>query len=181
MPVLFELLSPPAHFPREIMTPIVDIMAKKAKAPFKEMKAIAKECTECLDDEDSLSFFPSLPRIRRRRYYSADVEAKDAHCTKLYRGHPSLMPGLFTLLCPHGMYENPVECFEDKLFMVTGICYGFQAMRFLESPNTPFTIIYERFPEGIQFTNVNAKGREDAGKFIHNQAFTQIYQYTCTF
>ena len=59
------------------------------------------------------------------------------------------------------MYENPVECFEDKLFMVTGICYGFQAMRFLESPNTPFTIIYERFPEGIQFTNVNAKGREE--------------------
>lgn len=94
------------------MTPLLRVMAKKAKAPFEEMNAFAREHTECLDDEDSLSFFPSLPRIRKRRYYSADVEAKDTHCTKLYRGHPSLMPGLFTLLCPHGMHANPVECFE---------------------------------------------------------------------
>lgn len=30
----------------------------------------------------------------------------------------------------------------------TGICYGFKVMRFAESPDVPFTVIYERFPTG---------------------------------
>ena len=29
-----------------------------------------------------------------------------------------------------------------------GICYGFQVMRYHESPNTPFTVIYTRFVKG---------------------------------
>ena len=104
MPILFELLSSADNFPREIMARILNIMMNKAMAPFEEVKSIPTECiTPLPDDEDSLSFFPSLPKVRKWRYYSADVEAKDSLCTKLYRGHPSLMPGLFTLLCPHGI------------------------------------------------------------------------------
>lgn len=30
-----------------------------------------------------------------------------------------------------------------------GICYGFQVLRVCESPNIPFTLLYERFTEGI--------------------------------
>ena len=85
------------------MAPIFNVMAKKATAPFENVKPSAKECIEVLDDEDTLSFFPSLPKLRRRRCYAADVDVKDTFCTKVYRGHPSLMPGLFTLLCPHGI------------------------------------------------------------------------------
>ena len=69
----------------------------------KDVKQIADECIKELNDEDFLSFFPSLPRVQKRRCYSADVDAKETLCTKLYRGHPSLMLGIFTLLCPHGI------------------------------------------------------------------------------
>ena len=33
----------------------------------------------------------------------------------------------------------------------TGICYGFQVMRVVESPNTPFTVLYTRFVEGKHY------------------------------
>ncbi|XP_046844760.1 uncharacterized protein LOC124438628 [Xenia sp. Carnegie-2017] len=43
--------------------------------------------------------------------------------------HGSLIPGIFLILCPHG------------------ICYGFQVMPDHESPNVPFTILRTRFSE----------------------------------
>ena len=47
------------------------------------------------------------------------------------------------------LYNSFARCVMTLIYvLLTGICYGFQVMRFLESPNTPFTIIYERFPEG---------------------------------
>ena len=33
-----------------------------------------------------------------------------------------------------------------------GTCYGFQVMRMHESPNIPFTVLYERFKEGVRCT-----------------------------
>ena len=36
--------------------------------------------------------------------------------------------------------------FRNCLF--AGICYGFEVMRVQESPNTPFTILFEHFSEG---------------------------------
>lgn len=35
------------------------------------------------------------------------------------------------------------------MILHVGICYGFQVLRVCESPNIPFTILYERFTEGI--------------------------------
>ncbi|XP_063419439.1 uncharacterized protein LOC134702470 [Mytilus trossulus] len=52
---------------------------------------------------------------------------KDDVCSKLSKGHPSLLPGVFTLFCPHG------------------ICYGFQVMKCHESPDVPFTLLRTRF------------------------------------
>ena len=30
-----------------------------------------------------------------------------------------------------------------------GICYGFEVLRICESPNIPFTILFQRFQKGI--------------------------------
>ena len=41
----------------------------------------------------------------------------------------------------------------NQLHMVTGICYGFEVMQAAESPNTPFTVLYERFETGMYAIN----------------------------
>ena len=105
MPVLFELLSPPGNFPRQIMTPILDKLKEKALAPFREDIPVDTGTT-VVRGEDTLSFFASLPRIRNRRCYEADADKKSKVqlCTKGYNAHPSLTPGIFTIFCPHGQF-----------------------------------------------------------------------------
>lgn len=49
------------------------------------------------------SYFPHLPVLWDRRKYKSDKHNDISSCTKLYRGHPSLLPGIFTIICPHGM------------------------------------------------------------------------------
>ncbi|XP_060601822.1 uncharacterized protein LOC132755047 [Ruditapes philippinarum] len=79
--------------------------------------------------DDELSFFPCLPKYRSRGRFQKDASQvkNKVHCTKKYAGHPSLLPGVFTIFCPHGIY------------------YGFQVMASNESPNVPFTILRTRF------------------------------------
>ena len=61
----------------------------------------------------SLSFYPRLPQLKERGSYLQDSKTLQAEfvgskeCEKLTqiikrRGHSTLIPGLFTLLCPHG-------------------------------------------------------------------------------
>ena len=33
-----------------------------------------------------------------------DEKKSDNSCQKKYKGHPSLLPGVFTVYCPHGMF-----------------------------------------------------------------------------
>lgn len=93
---------------------------------------------------DELSYFPSLEKYRNRGRFEKDkhLRQKDKEqydiCQKKYLGHPSLLPGIFTLFCPHG------------------ICYGFQVMESNESPNVPFTIMRSRFkkaPKHVIYDN----------------------------
>lgn len=130
------------------MAPILGVLKEIALAPFKGAIAV-DACTSVVKEEDTLSFFPSLPRIRNRRHYEADVDRKSKVqlCTKGYNAHPSLTPGIFTLFCPHGMFLL-CSIYIMHIHISSGICYGFEAMRLHESPNTPFSILYERFPEG---------------------------------
>lgn len=46
-------------------------------------------------------FFPNITIKRQRISFPADHE-NEKICTKFYRGHPSLLPGIFTIFCPHG-------------------------------------------------------------------------------
>ena len=87
------------------MTPILDKLKEKALAPFREDIPVDTGTT-VVRGEDTLSFFPSLPRIRNRRCYEADADKKSKVqlCTKGYNAHPSLTPGIFTIFCPHGQF-----------------------------------------------------------------------------
>ena len=101
VPVIFKLLSKlKEDFPYKEFKDCLPYFQQKKFDPF-----IKDLCpSEDPDDEDGLSFFPSLQRVRRRGHFIADKERtmKDDMCTKLSKGHPSLQPGVFTLFCPHG-------------------------------------------------------------------------------
>ena len=51
-----------------------------------------------------LSYFPSESLQKRcsRPTYKSDNKPENRFCTKKYCGHPHLLPGIFTLFCPHG-------------------------------------------------------------------------------
>ena len=131
------------------MAPILGVLKEIALAPFGDAIPVDTGTRR----KTLYVFSPSLPRIRNRRHYVADVgkKSKVQLCTKRYTGHPSLTPGIFTLFCPHGMFLLRTSC--TFICNALGICYGFEAMRLHESPNTPFSIVYERFPEGMLVNN----------------------------
>jgi hypothetical protein len=43
-----------------------------------------------------------LSTCRPRGQYGMDEKKSDNSCQKKYKGHPSLLPGVFTVYCPHG-------------------------------------------------------------------------------
>ena len=155
VPVLFDLLLSVETYPQQLMLSVLREMIKKSSVPFRnDDKTLWSdqpvEADECV--YKSLSYFPNLPRVRNRRSYEADKSTKEKICTKRGSGHPSLLPGIFTIFCQHGMMSfypcnNLVLWLEN---LCAGTCYGFQVMRMHESPNTPFTVLYERFKEGMR-------------------------------
>ena len=56
------------------------------------------------DERIDLSFFPSWPKLCKRGQYVKDRQKAnpEEECTKAYRGHPNLLPGIFTVYCEHG-------------------------------------------------------------------------------
>ena len=140
------------------MSPVLKGIIQKATAPFTgvDLTDIGRASLQEQEELQSLCFFPTLPRVRSRRFYEADTDRKASIYTKKNSGHPSLLPGVFTLFCHHGMLHYAHSWLKYsayvytllQLYFFTGICYGFQAMRLHESPNTPFTILYERSQEG---------------------------------
>ena len=63
----------------------------------------APSVNDVVSRDDSLAFFPTLPKQRERGKFEMDVKtAKEESCTKKSHGHPTLTPGIFTIYCPHG-------------------------------------------------------------------------------
>jgi hypothetical protein len=81
-------------------------------------------------DVFSVEVFPQLPRLRQRGVYEMDKQRDEAVCEKVISRRSTLSPGVFTILCEHG------------------ICYGFKALDKAESPDVPFSIFKTRFKEG---------------------------------
>eukprot|EP00795_Rhopilema_esculentum_P009031 gene9031-16674_t len=79
--------------------------------------------------KNTLAYFPNWPVQCSRGSYYQDKSKKNEgpHCKK-DKKKTTLLPGLFTIYCEHG------------------ICYGFEIMDTHESPNVPFTIFRMRFP-----------------------------------
>lgn len=80
---------------------LVNEMLFKAQLPFLKNKhpVIPVSSTHV---DDGCSYFPSLPKLRCRPMYKSDKKPDNFMCSKKYPGHPSLLPGIFTIFCPHG-------------------------------------------------------------------------------
>eukprot|EP00794_Sanderia_malayensis_P003976 gene3976-4525_t len=85
---------------------------------FNDLNATAKLCFSVeqhtlspVDGDDLsnyMSFFPCWPTRFQRGVYLKDKgkSGRAEDCTKLYRGHPNLLPGIFTVYCEHGKSTN---------------------------------------------------------------------------
>ena len=91
-----------------------------------------------------LDYFPTKPPFIGKAIYTADGKNRDIinrqHCNKVYKKHPTLSPGVFTVLCEHG------------------ICHGFQLMDSAESPKTAFDLILTKFGDKIPSTIIYDNG-----------------------
>lgn len=107
IPVLFEVLSSTAHLPRKALVPLCNSIIEKAKAPFTSESDEVEAEPENKSVLEELAYFPSLPKVRARGMFESDQHnQKVIKCTKQSSGHPSLLPGIFTLFCPHGKADQ---------------------------------------------------------------------------
>ena len=105
IPVLFEIME---RYTMCISDKFIQLLAELweiAISPF--IDAHEDNNTEENDlNIDELSFFPSLKKYRNRGKFEMDnnrmKKGKSTGCQKRYLGHPSLLPGIFTMFCPHG-------------------------------------------------------------------------------
>jgi len=129
LPIFFAVLntlSIETCLPDEFKGLII-YLCDQAKEPHQNATPVL---TRLPTSQDHMSSFPNMPLLRQRGAYEQDkISSKEDPCRKFYRGHPRLMPGIFTVYCTHG------------------ICFGYQVMESQESPNVPFTILKTRFPK----------------------------------
>ena len=100
LPLLYQILSMDTTKPSVALTNLLSDLWQLAIAPFELHDKIPE--SDLPLQEDELSFFPSLHKYRERGVFEGDRFKSKHSCRKLYPGHPSLLPGIFTLYCPHG-------------------------------------------------------------------------------
>lgn len=102
IPVLFELLRLLKYVPTKVLSPLIAALIEKSAAPFSS-DSNHSVTSVCAAKMEPLSFFPQLPSIRSRGTYTADrTNTTKKICAKHHHGHPTLLPGIFTLFCQHG-------------------------------------------------------------------------------
>ncbi|KAK3608593.1 hypothetical protein CHS0354_042584 [Potamilus streckersoni] len=86
-----------------------------------------------------MPFTQLLPEVCRMGKYQLDGKKENVpFCSKKHGRHPTLLPGIFTVFCQHG------------------VCYEYQIMKSMESPNIPFTFLRTKFkvaPEAVIYDN----------------------------
>jgi hypothetical protein len=107
IPVVFKLLCDNTvdTVPLSLSNLLVELW-NRCEETFAFVEAIVAD-GDIVDDD--LSFFPNLPKCRNRGLFAADTVKggrKAEMCTKQYRGHPTLLPGIFTLYCQHGRKDT---------------------------------------------------------------------------
>eukprot|EP00058_Branchiostoma_floridae_P026343 XP_002611834.1 hypothetical protein BRAFLDRAFT_83142 [Branchiostoma floridae] len=134
---LFEVYKAEGNrIPEDVSALVKDIM-DRVSLPFKHKHD--NSVYPPPEEEDTFggySFFPNLPLVRGQAKYAKDAQRRTGtrrcrepsqRCNKMYGGHPSLSPGIFTMFCQHG------------------VCYGFTILKSHESPRHPFEILIGRF------------------------------------
>ena len=101
-PILFKVLTDCISLPffSDIVA-LINSLLECALRPFQGCNIVPPNSK----NEDSDAFFPHLPLIRQRGHYLADRKLQriqSGKCTKKSSRHPSLLPGVFTMFCPHG-------------------------------------------------------------------------------
>lgn len=108
-PVFHSLIVsfPEFKCPEELF-PVIEIMIERSKAPFRTNEGHSESLRLAEDDEvpeEMYSHWPGLNQVRRRGKYVVDDNAKSKRkqsCHKMSSGHPTLLPGVFTMFCQHG-------------------------------------------------------------------------------
>lgn len=103
IPVLFDFLSSLEQIPnylRPILEEIVVIIERTFVYPINDTMKIGKSA----DSNNDLSVFPNFPKIRQRGIYAMDKLKGESICSKKSTRHSSLLPGIFTVFCPHGRF-----------------------------------------------------------------------------
>lgn len=102
-PVIFKLLlNLKEKFPFNKFIRCLPLIKQKVFDPFFKDSCPSEVPDE---EEDNLAFYPHLPKIRKRGSYVADKKGricKEDMCKKFSKCHPHLLPGVFTMFCPHG-------------------------------------------------------------------------------
>lgn len=104
VPLLFELIRSLGYYPKDVLYPFLNELLNKANSPFPndDMKGCSTTKNADVIDNNDLSYFPKLPKVRNRGHYSTDKSTSGPVCRKRRSAHPSLLPGVFTLFCQHG-------------------------------------------------------------------------------
>ena len=105
-PVILNLLQKVKKLPQKQIFSVFNELLERSNAPFigtstpLEQKALNRDLG-AYDFDDG--YFPALPICRHRQCYSADTITASKICTKRGTSHPTLLPGIFTLFCSHGI------------------------------------------------------------------------------
>ena len=102
VPVLFNLVKNLSAYPHNLLSPILQTLLDKAEAPFEGIGDEPPSSVSESAELHHLGFFPQLPSVRNRCNYVADGSKYTGSCNKYSHGHPSLLPGVFTVFCQHG-------------------------------------------------------------------------------
>ena len=100
IPILYKLLSSLQSIP-DFFHPILEELIKKVKIPFEGSIANTGIPEGAAS---SLACYPSMKLLRNRGSYQVDKHRTKPVCSKQGTRHPTLMPGIFTSFCPHGVY-----------------------------------------------------------------------------
>ncbi len=104
-PIVFRLIVelPSGIIPKELIS-LFDLLQLKSKVICVESHQLQPVPAD--DKTEKFSFMPNWPVLTERGRYKQDGVKSGKHedCNKAYRGHPSLMPGIFILYCEHGIF-----------------------------------------------------------------------------
>ena len=120
-PLFFDILRSKKSLPSHLH-PVIYELLKRSKAPF-EVPKKQTSVEDYLRTDDS--YFPNLPIFRSRGPYVADTGKRAKICTKRGGSHPTLLPGIFTLFCSHGMVQySTVISSTTVMNGMPNVCYS---------------------------------------------------------